>query len=130
MDVGRLRSYEGRDVGEPQVAPDEVNVAMIRHWCEAMGDRNPVYLDANAAACSVHGGLVAPPAMLQAWVMRPLGSQRVAGQARNAYEELLNKRPCFQCFLNFRVLCHLTNFLIDFRCLLGALTHIAKEQHK
>jgi uncharacterized OB-fold protein/acyl dehydratase len=96
MEVGeptfadRLRSYDGREVGEPQMASDEVNVAMIRHWCEAIGDRNPAYLDADAAAASIHGGLVAPPAMLQAWVMRPLGAQRVAGDARNAYEELLN----------------------------------------
>ena len=46
---------------------------MIRHWCEAMGDTNPVYIDAEAAAASVHGGIVAPPTMLQAWVMRPFG---------------------------------------------------------
>src|SRR5205823_4206554 len=40
------------------------------HWCDAIGDRNPVYTDPDAAAASVHGGLVAPPTMLQAWVMR------------------------------------------------------------
>ena len=39
---------------------------MIRHWCEAMGDRNPVYTDAEAARGTVHGGIVAPPTMLQA----------------------------------------------------------------
>jgi uncharacterized OB-fold protein/acyl dehydratase len=43
---------------------------MIRHWCEAMGDRLPVYTDAEAAAKSVHGGIVAPPTMLQAWILR------------------------------------------------------------
>jgi uncharacterized OB-fold protein/acyl dehydratase len=37
-----------------------------------MGDTNPVYTDAEAAARSVHGGLVAPPAMTQVWTMRGL----------------------------------------------------------
>ena len=32
---------------------------MIRHWCEILGDQNPVYTDAGAAAASRHGGLVA-----------------------------------------------------------------------
>jgi uncharacterized OB-fold protein/acyl dehydratase len=53
-------------------APDAVNLPMIRHWAEAMGDTNPVYLDAEFAAASVHGGLVAPPAMVQVWTMRGL----------------------------------------------------------
>jgi uncharacterized OB-fold protein/acyl dehydratase len=34
-----------------------------------MGDRNPIYWDAAAAAKSAHGGLVAPPTMLQAWIL-------------------------------------------------------------
>jgi uncharacterized OB-fold protein/acyl dehydratase len=49
-----------------------VNLPMIRHWAEAMGDTNPAYLDAEFAAASVHGGLVAPPAMVQVWTMRGL----------------------------------------------------------
>jgi hypothetical protein len=53
-------------------APDPVNLPMIRHWAEAMGDTNPVYLDAEFAGASVHGGLVAPPAMVQVWTMRGL----------------------------------------------------------
>jgi uncharacterized OB-fold protein/acyl dehydratase len=68
--LARLKSYEGRLVGPAQVAPDAVNLPMVRHWCEAIGDTLPVYLDAEAAASSVHGGLVAPPTMLQAWTMR------------------------------------------------------------
>jgi len=66
----RLKTYVGTASGPPTAAPDAVNEAMIRHWCDAMGDRNPVYLDAQAAAKSVHGGLVAPPTMLQAWILR------------------------------------------------------------
>jgi len=56
----------------PRAAPDPVNVPMIRHWTQAMGDTNPVYTDAGAAAASVHGQLVAPPAMVQVWTMRGL----------------------------------------------------------
>jgi uncharacterized protein len=53
----------------PRPAPDPVNLPMIRHWVQAMGDANPLYLDAEAAARSVHRGLVAPPAMAQVWTM-------------------------------------------------------------
>jgi uncharacterized protein len=56
----------------PRPAPDPVNLPMTRHWVQAMGDTNPVYTDAGAAARSVHGGLVAPPAMTQVWTMRGL----------------------------------------------------------
>jgi uncharacterized protein len=56
----------------PRPAPDPVNLPMIRHWVQAMGDTNPVYTDAEFAAASVHGGLVAPPAMAQVWTMRGL----------------------------------------------------------
>ena len=55
--------------GGPVHAPDEVNLPMIRHWVDALDDRNPVYLDPEVAATTRHGGLVAPPAMLQAWTM-------------------------------------------------------------
>ena len=56
----------------PRAAPDAVNLPMIRHWVQAIGDTNPVYTDAGAAARSVHGGPVAPPAMTQVWTMRGL----------------------------------------------------------
>src|SRR5215468_5766821 len=56
----------------PRAAPDVVNLPMIRHWVQAMDDTNPVYTDARDAARSVHGGLVAPPAMTQVWTMRGL----------------------------------------------------------
>ena len=65
-----LQAFEGRTVGPPVVGPDAVNQAMIRHWVEAMGDTNPVYVDEAAAVAAGFGGVVAPPTMLQAWVMR------------------------------------------------------------
>jgi uncharacterized OB-fold protein/acyl dehydratase len=68
----RLQAFVGRPTGPPRRARDPVNLPMIRHWCDAVGDANPVYTDPQAAAASAHGGIVAPPAMLQAWTMRGL----------------------------------------------------------
>ena len=51
---------------------DAVNLPMIRHWVQAMDDNNPVYTDPEFAARTRHGGLVAPPTMLQAWTMKGL----------------------------------------------------------
>jgi acyl dehydratase len=65
----RLEKYVGKPMGPPSVAPDPVNVPMIRHWVDAFDDRNPVYLDEEAAARTRFGGIVAPPAMLQTWSM-------------------------------------------------------------
>jgi uncharacterized OB-fold protein/acyl dehydratase len=67
-----LKTLEGQDIGPPAPARDPVNQPMIRHWCDALGDRNLVYTDPEFAAGSVHGGIVAPPTMLQAWTMRGL----------------------------------------------------------
>ncbi len=53
----------------PATAPDEVNVPMIKQWVDALDDRNPVYEDAEFAATTRHGGMIAPPAMLQTWTM-------------------------------------------------------------
>jgi len=64
----QLDAHCGRE-GEPLVARDPVNQPMIRHWCDAVGDRNPCYTDPDFASKSVHGGIVAPPTMLQAWTM-------------------------------------------------------------
>jgi acyl dehydratase len=65
----QLEKYVGKPLGVPNSAPDEVNVPMIRHWVDALDDRNPVYLDEALAATTRHGGIVAPPAMLQTWSM-------------------------------------------------------------
>jgi uncharacterized OB-fold protein/acyl dehydratase len=64
-----------RGESPPRRARDPVNLPMIRNWAEAIGDANPVYTDAGAAARSGHGGLVAPPAMAQVWTMRGLHPQ-------------------------------------------------------
>ena len=64
-----------RGESRPRHARDPVNLPMIRNWAEVIGDANPVYTDAGAAERSVHGGLVAPPAMAQVWTMRGLHPQ-------------------------------------------------------
>ncbi len=63
----RIHAYVGRELGPPKRGNDDVSTAMIRHWAEVMGDANPVYTDAEFAAQSTKGGLIAPPTMLQAW---------------------------------------------------------------
>ncbi|MFF4588548.1 bifunctional MaoC family dehydratase N-terminal/OB-fold nucleic acid binding domain-containing protein [Streptomyces sp. NPDC001388] len=73
----RLKAYEGRPAAVSGTGRDPVNAPMIRHWCEAMGDRNPAYTGP---------GAIAPPTMLQAWTMGGLGGH--PGRAR-PYEELL-----------------------------------------
>ncbi len=61
--------FVGQEFGPPETGRDAVNEPMIRHWCDAMGDRNPVYWDPEVAKRSVHGSPVAPPTMLQAWIL-------------------------------------------------------------
>ncbi|MEE8166875.1 MAG: MaoC family dehydratase N-terminal domain-containing protein, partial [Myxococcota bacterium] len=67
-----LEAFVGSSEGAPGTSPYPINEAMIHHWCDAMGDRNPSYLEPEFASRSVHGGIVAPPQMLQAWTMRGL----------------------------------------------------------
>jgi uncharacterized protein len=55
-----LQRFVGLDAAEPRVASDPVNAPMIRHWCEALDDRNSRYQGPDA---------VAPPAMLEVWTM-------------------------------------------------------------
>ena len=66
----------------PRAARDPVNLPMIRNWTEALGDDNPVYADPAAAVAAGHGGLVAPPAMVQAWTMRGLRPARRIAMTR------------------------------------------------
>jgi uncharacterized protein len=70
--TGAAARIAARGESRSRRARDPVNLPMIHNWAEAIGDANPVYTDAGAAAASVHGGLVAPPAMAQVWTMRGL----------------------------------------------------------
>jgi uncharacterized OB-fold protein/acyl dehydratase len=79
-----LAGFEGQEAGPSFDAPDPVNQAMIRHWAEAMGDTNPVYVDEKAARDVGFPGVVAPPTMLQAWVMSGLAATLELQAARAA----------------------------------------------
>jgi uncharacterized OB-fold protein/acyl dehydratase len=63
------RSFVGGAPGAMRVGRDPVNLPMVHHWCQALGDRNPAYLDEEYARSSRRGELVAPPGMLQTWTM-------------------------------------------------------------
>ncbi len=75
----------------PVLGRDPVNQAMVNTWTEAMGDANPVYTDEAAAASSVHGGLVAPPAMAQVWTMRGLHGTRTGDDPLGAMMLVLDE---------------------------------------
>ena len=66
-EVARAVATQGES--SPRYARDPVNLPAIRNWTDAIGDANPLYTDAEFAARTVHGGLVAPPAMVQVWTM-------------------------------------------------------------
>jgi uncharacterized OB-fold protein/acyl dehydratase len=61
---------------KPRLARHPVNQPMIDHWLDAMGDKNPIYVDESAAKEAGHPGTVAPPAMIQVWTMMGLGGVR------------------------------------------------------
>lgn len=71
----KLQAMVG-EVAGPFKSSDEVNRAMIRHWCEAMEDGNPLYQDEKYAKSSEYGGIIAPPQMAQVFCMPPLWPKR------------------------------------------------------
>jgi uncharacterized OB-fold protein/acyl dehydratase len=78
-------AFVGR-TGPRVVARHPVNEPMIAHFCDAIGDSNPSYSDADFAAASVHGGIVAPPAMLDVW---DRGGLRTSRDPRSPRAEVL-----------------------------------------
>jgi uncharacterized protein len=74
----------------PRLARDPVNQAMINNWVEALGDANPVYVDEAAARAAGHGGIVAPPAMIQVWTMYGLHGQRGSDDPLGAMMSVLD----------------------------------------
>ncbi|WP_072803785.1 bifunctional MaoC family dehydratase N-terminal/OB-fold nucleic acid binding domain-containing protein [Rhodococcoides yunnanense] len=62
----------------PRAGRDPINQPMINNWVEAIGDANPIYVDAAAAQAAGHKGVVAPPAMAQVWTMGGLHGRRTA----------------------------------------------------
>ncbi|MBO4258923.1 bifunctional MaoC family dehydratase N-terminal/OB-fold nucleic acid binding domain-containing protein [Streptomyces griseorubiginosus] len=83
--VARLKAYEGRAAAVSGAGKDPVNLPMIRHWCEAMGDTNPAYEGP---------GAIAPPTMLQAWTMGGLSGHTGRSQAYDELLGLLDEAGC------------------------------------
>jgi uncharacterized OB-fold protein len=81
----RLKAFEGRPAATRATGKDPVNLPMIRHWCEALGDTNPAYTGPAA---------IAPPTMLQAWTMGGLLGH--AGRSA-AYDDLLGLLDAAGC---------------------------------
>jgi uncharacterized protein len=75
--------------GASRLARDPVNLAAIRNWTDAIGDVSPLYTDAEYAARSVHGQLVAPPAMVQVWTMPGLQPQSQRGGDADPLGEMM-----------------------------------------
>jgi uncharacterized protein len=67
--IDEARRHVGAVQAQRRSARDDVNVAMINHWADALDDRNPAYTDPQRASQTRHGGIIAPPAMLGTWTM-------------------------------------------------------------
>lgn len=80
----------GSGRSKPRVGRDPVNQPMIRHWVDALGDKNPIYVDEAAARAAGHPGVVAPPAMIQVWTMMGLGGERPADDPLGKIMELFD----------------------------------------
>ena len=80
MSVDEIRTaaekVKAEGKSKPRVGRHPVNQPMIDHWLDAMGDKNPIYVDETAAKAAGHPGIVAPPAMIQVWTMMGLGGVR------------------------------------------------------
>ncbi|MCH5672702.1 bifunctional MaoC family dehydratase N-terminal/OB-fold nucleic acid binding domain-containing protein [Streptomyces gilvus] len=83
--AARLKEYEGRAAAASGTGKDPVNLPMIRHWCEAMGDTNPAYEGPDA---------ISPPTMLQAWTMGGLSGHTGRSQAYDELLGLLDEAGC------------------------------------
>ncbi len=65
----QARTWVGKQATRPTTARDPVNVPMVRRWCEAMGETNPIFVDAEAAHAEGFAAPVSPPAMMEVWTM-------------------------------------------------------------
>ncbi|WP_322857568.1 bifunctional MaoC family dehydratase N-terminal/OB-fold nucleic acid binding domain-containing protein [Mycobacterium shigaense] len=77
-------------VAAPRVGRDPVNRPIVNNWVEALGDRNPIYVDEAAARAAGHPGIVAPPAMIQVWTMFGLGGERPTDDPMGPIMELFD----------------------------------------
>src|SRR5690606_39349164 len=62
----------------PRKGRDPVNQPMIHHWVDAIGDRNPIYVDDEAARAVGHPGVLPHRRRTRGW---PLAGSAGAGPA-------------------------------------------------
>ena len=65
----------------PQPAPEAINIAMARHWCEMVEDANPIYFDEDVARTTWLEATFSPPTMLFTWRMAPVWPRRNVDRA-------------------------------------------------
>jgi acyl dehydratase len=70
----------GKRLG-PYCSFNPVSRTQVWQWCSVMGDRSPLYLDADYQARTEFAGcgVVAPPAMMQMWTMRDVDDRYAPG---------------------------------------------------
>src|ERR1700691_2582549 len=61
--TAEVRSWIGHRT-EPMVLPEEIAAIDVRHYVEATGDRNPLWLDDDAARAAGYRARSAPPMMV------------------------------------------------------------------
>ena len=71
-----IEALKASGSSKPRLGRFPVNLPMVEHWLDAIGDKNPIYVDEAAAVAAGHPGVVAPPAMIQVWTMMGLGGVR------------------------------------------------------
>lgn len=89
----RLEACTGAASAGLMVAPHAVSEAMIAMWADALLDDNPVYVDEAAARATGRDGIIAPPTMIQAWIMPKLSVMAQAATEAPGYEPWLRGRP-------------------------------------
>jgi acyl dehydratase len=71
--VAQLRCRLGQEVTGPPPYLTEATRDAIHHWAEAIGDDNPLWLDAEYARTTRWGTMLAPPTMLYAFDRLSIG---------------------------------------------------------
>lgn len=86
FDYARIEKFIGA-ASEWHEGHDEVSESDIRHWCEVMEETNPLYTDEEYAKQTKHGGIIAPPVMVQTWSLDPM---------KEALERFVDGNPPFK----------------------------------
>ncbi len=92
MALEYIPDYVDEETPPGELSETEVCEYLIRHWCEALEDGNPLYLDRGFARSKGHSDIVAPPWMVytfskRRWPWPARERAQRAGQREPAHEE-------------------------------------------